>query len=849
MIQSHRLVLLHGPSGVGKSSLLQAGLIADLRAEGATVFANDQWGGMPHDDVRSFLAAKFGLADTPGAAQESDPFGDLAASLGNRAILVLDQFEELVRYSPRAASLVFDLIVDLNRRYETKIVISFRSEYLHDFAELQRRVVNFTHSQFSLPELPDEAARGVVLAGNKSVQGAVSEEAADTLSSAWVAARRAAASESAGDDPFSRIGLLHLQALLYALYFTLEGAPLTESSLAEGIEAWCDLGLPQADLGRSTFRFALERAIDFKLEHCEHAGSDEDGSPRLDPFLTAGTRWMLERTVPHLSSAGYKLIRDARELATLALGTDLDSVRDGLRVQGPVHDDQDRGLFEVIVDSASLGHGHRSSIAGPALAGDVLTATRQDLAAAADRWLEANACRATWGQRLAVGGAPPVHANDPLGVTCGPMFGLTPADVWVEELRRYAFCLVWLEASALVRITTPAGSSAMVSLIHDGFGAALRTWAQRWRNSPEGPLAAITAPRGVSYTWSDGPTRRGVERPAAVSAPVGDHRLVPNLRWRGGFVQADFERVAFLNCDFRGTLFQGCRLTAITFVNCLLDGAIFSDCIFAGTLPLATSDEGWSEDEPDFVISAAPELAAIHRRYRSTREEGPAAFLCDLPGAPAIPHDGREATTRVVFSDRSRPVEVRRLQAPLCNGGVAVFGGRMSSLVLRSCIFEQDSGFSVRHSTGSGLDVVEVLDSPGHLELFGCAVRHVGISSTPIDEVPPRVFVYIGASTVAQVYTGVGLRGTVLVERSLLVHAWNGSPGDGDTGLHFVARDCSINGTIDVDVDDCKPVGVGPQTETLRDLGVGGVADRMTRMDYRRNPAALRDLRSEQPVR
>lgn len=838
VIQSHRLVLLHGPSGVGKSSLLQAALIDDLRSEGSTVLSNDQWGGMPHDDVAGFLAAKFGLA-----ADGREPFDELARSLGGRAVLVLDQFEELVRYSPRAANLVFDFVVELNRRHDTKIVISFRSEYLHDFAELERRVVNFTHTQLALPELPDDAAEKVVLAGNKKKPGAVDERAAKLLASAWTAAREAARGEASGDDPFSRIGLLHLQAMLYALYFSLEGAPLTEASISKAQNQWCQNGLKNADLGGPAFRFALQQSVDFKLEHCERARVTDHKEPLADPLLTDGTRWMLERTVPHLSSAGYKLIRDARELAQLALGGDHDALRDGLQRQGSVADVQERGLFEIVVDRARLGQGadgkdgEEPSTAEPP-ADDLLTSSRSTLAAHADTWLEANGAEPLWSARL----APPdsaAHDSDPVGVTCGPMFGLTPSDVLIEELRRYAFALVWLEASALVRITTPAGSSAMVSLIHDGFGDALRAWAARWRNSPIGPLAAITAPRGASFTWSDGPTRPGVERPPALSGQPHETRLLPNLRWRGGWVQSDLRNVAFLNCDFRGTMFDGCRMSGVTFVNCLLDGAIFSDCTFTGPQPAAGLEEGWSEDEPDFVVPAPPALTSVHRAYRSmTGSED--AFFCDLPGAPAVPYQRQDARTRVVYSDGTQPPEVRRLEAVLVDGGVAVFGGRISTLVIRRCRFEKDSGFFVRHSTGSGLELVEVVDTPGRLEFFGCAVRQLAVSSTPLEETPPHIRVDVRASTLAQVYVGAGLRGKVLAERSFLAHAWNAGTGDGKTGVRFLAKNCTVHGTIDVILEDCATAGSGPQSERLEGLDVPGLNERMNRMDYRRNPAETR---------
>src|SRR5205085_12694707 len=136
-------------------------------------------------------------------------------------------------------------------------------------------------------------------------------------------------------------------------------------------------------------------------------------------------------------------------------------------------------------------------------------------------------------------------------------------------------------------------------LIHDGFGDALRRWARGEQDRPEGAMAAITAPRGVAHFWA-------LERSASheKGAPdVGGPQTVvlPNLRWRGGYVRASFANVVFANCDFRGTLFDHCRLAGATFLNCLLDGTIFSDCEIAGRFTSDTSRD-WSPDAPVFAV-------------------------------------------------------------------------------------------------------------------------------------------------------------------------------------------------------------------------------------------------------
>jgi len=828
-----RLLLLHGPSGVGKTSLLQAGLIPDLRRGGATVFSIDQWGGDQRDDVLLLLAEKLGLPESDG-----DPFIALNAALNDRAILVLDQFEELVRYSPVTAERVFGLILRLNRQLKIKIVISFRSEYLHDFAVLEDRAVNFSVSQFPLPELEDEHAENVILAGNKNSAGAIDDDAATALADVWKKARTSARQEAAQDDPFGRVGLLHLQAMLYALHFANDRRTLTLPAISKIVaEERGAVGLTGDGIDDHAFRFVLQRAIDFKLEHCDavRRGKGENGH-RIDESLSKRTRWMLARTVTHLSSAGYKLIRGAQELAHLALGIDHQALRDGLQMrQRMVTDEQEQALFETLLSSARVGETHDGqSEEGPE---DLLRISRREIAATADARLSAPDGIDSWSSRLD-DGSTPASVNDPLGVTCGSMMGLTSADVLIEELRSFVFAIAWLETSSLVRVTTPSGTGAMVSLIHDGFGPALIRWAERVSGGPAGPLNAITGPRGASFPWSPGPAVLGRPRPPAISGHdvEGGRLVLPNLRWRGGWVQADLERVAFVNCDFRGTMFDGCRMEGVSFVNCLLDGTIFSDCIFTGPQADIPQDEGWSESEPDFVVPAPASLVNEHARQRQLLGNVEAAFLCGLPGDPALPYRGEQASTPVRFADGSR--ETGWLRVDMVEGGTAVYGGRVSSLVMRKCYLDSGSGVAFRHTTGSGLEIVELVDSPGRYEIFGSAIRHVSFSSQVGARDETTINVKASASALAQIWVAPRLRGAFTVEGSLLIQAWNGSPWHPGGGVRFTAVNSTVHGLLDVDVDDS--IVAGPPGVNTTDLGIPGIIEQLQRMDYRRNPARSR---------
>ncbi len=828
IMRENRLVLLHGQSGVGKSSLLRAGLIPDLERAGRTVYAADQWGGAQTSDLRVFLAHRLGLPD-----EEGDAF---AAVDRESVVLVLDQFEELIRYSPTRALAVFDLIVDLNRTAETRIVISFRSEYLHEFAGLEARVVNFTTAQFRLEEVQPDAAENIVLAGSRRKPDAVDAGAAKEIAAAWRSARTDALSATTDSDPFSRVGLLHLQAFLYSLYFSGGGQTITEAAVRDAFDTWASSEDGPTVGERRAFHEALQRAVNHKLAHCRRAAADIEGrgDDRIDSILVDGTHWAVVRTVRHLSSAGYKLIRQAQELGSLALGDDLEALLDGLAVtHGPPSARRLMALFDAMLDAAGLGGGR--SARGDESMFDVLSAERRTVAAAADGAVADEFSDTPWTGRLE--SSPARISADPVGVTAGPMMRLAPADVLVEEYRRIAFGLVWLEESALIRVTTLPGAGAMVSLIHDGFGSALVRWAERHEADPAGPLSAITAPRGASFGWRPTPAKSGEQPRRPDVGGEERHRVLANLVWRGARIRADLERVVFVNCDFRGLLFDGCRLTGANFVNCLLDGAIFSDCVISGAMDIV-EDDVWSEDEPTFVVEAPPDLVAAHASYRGMPRTGD-AFLSPLPGAPAVPFRGEPGMERL-HRPGGDAAQRGRLGAPLGSGGVTIHGGRVSSLVVRGCDVDDDSALYLRHTVGSGLEIVEIGSHAARIRVYGGALRHVSLS--PVVGASGVVDILVDGSVLSQVWVAPRLRGNIEVRNSSIIHAWNGSwSGDVAESVRFEVGDGSrYHGLIDVIVGvGATAMGPGEQRIAFEDIANPVLRDQHHRMDYRRNPAVV----------
>lgn len=112
-VVTERVVLLHSPSGAGKTSLVQAGLVATLEAEDFTVLPVARVGMAPTGDGNRYVksvVASLEEARPEGARLPSEELGgwDLAGYLGERTltgqdgdvVLILDQFEEVLTLDP-----------------------------------------------------------------------------------------------------------------------------------------------------------------------------------------------------------------------------------------------------------------------------------------------------------------------------------------------------------------------------------------------------------------------------------------------------------------------------------------------------------------------------------------------------------------------------------------------------------------------------------------------------------------------------------------------------------------------------------------------------------------------------
>ena len=162
-----RLTVLYGPSGVGKSSLLRAGVARRLRAlvpasgaveEGAEVVVVDAW---RDDPVAARGGRRRGARST---SRSADALAERALASGGVLYVVLDQMEEYVLYhgrdgGPLAAELE-DVLTQTG--VPVHVLLGVRDDALADLDAFKRRVPGLFGNVLRLDHLTRAAARRAI---------------------------------------------------------------------------------------------------------------------------------------------------------------------------------------------------------------------------------------------------------------------------------------------------------------------------------------------------------------------------------------------------------------------------------------------------------------------------------------------------------------------------------------------------------------------------------------------------------------------------------------------------------------------------------------------------------------
>lgn len=201
-LQARRIVVLHSPSGAGKSSLVHAGLIPRLKAAGFDVWKPIRVNLDPHDlgapgrTNRFLLSAIVSLEDelppdrhqSPAALARVD-FLEYVESRPRRrsradrpVVLLFDQFEEILTAAPREAGARQEFFAALGRALDTGkywALFILREDYLGALAPYRDHIPTQMANTFRLDLLGLQGAAEVAV--RLAEQGGRSFPAVDQL--------------------------------------------------------------------------------------------------------------------------------------------------------------------------------------------------------------------------------------------------------------------------------------------------------------------------------------------------------------------------------------------------------------------------------------------------------------------------------------------------------------------------------------------------------------------------------------------------------------------------------------------------------------------------------------------
>jgi HEAT repeat protein/energy-coupling factor transporter ATP-binding protein EcfA2 len=257
LIYAHRLVLLYGASGAGKTSLLLAGVVPRLaQAEPGYETVYLRLMDNPLDVIRRTVRRRLAEASLPDDGSLVDFLDAATRAIDRPLVIILDQFEEFfMRFGPQTRQA---FITELGALYDArdvpvKIVLSLREDWLASMDEIKERIPEVFYIHLRLLPLNDEQARQAITAPAEKVGISYDRELVDRMLRHLVT--------TANVDENASINPPQLQLVCDAVYDHARGSGRQHITMAD----YDSVGGAQGILDRY-----IEAALD------EHRGDDRE---------------------------------------------------------------------------------------------------------------------------------------------------------------------------------------------------------------------------------------------------------------------------------------------------------------------------------------------------------------------------------------------------------------------------------------------------------------------------------------------------------------------------------------------------------------------------------------------
>ncbi len=337
-LMASRLTLLYGPSGVGKSSVLRAGVAHHLRAlarqnrveRGAPEFAVvvfSSWRDDPMAGLLASIAAEIG--EPPDAKQAGflNALKSFTDHIDGDLLIILDQFEEYFLYHPQEdgdGTFATEFPRVVNRPdLRVSFLISVREDALAKLDRFKGRIPNLFDNYLRIEHLDRAAARTAIekpiaefnrtANGNAvSIERELVEAVLDQVKTGQVVLGEAGRGVVEGEREEARIETPYLQLVMTRLWEETVGAGSSRPA-------------PQIDMrlgSGATTRVAPTETV-LRLQTLNHLGGAERiVRTHLDNTMSAlpsAERDLAARTFNFLvTPSGTKIAHTARDLAEYA---------------------------------------------------------------------------------------------------------------------------------------------------------------------------------------------------------------------------------------------------------------------------------------------------------------------------------------------------------------------------------------------------------------------------------------------------------------------------------------------------------------------------------------------------